>query len=954
MSMRRFFALAVLCPTLTLAQAPISTDLPHNLGAMAGSPMLSVAAQTDGAQTRTPGLPAVPTEALQNISNDFLKLQAYWIDRTTILIPSAHLEANGTYRLSSDPDGRLALSPNGVMGGTSVKLAAAGGAMTASQLGRFPQLASGYAVLRLPADIAPSQERAFLTGQLAISVQNASGTLCYATGVQDAGALDDLYAYAGRLGVIVEHPQAHQEDGSHAGSAEVKIKVWAPTALTMRLQLFLAAEQTAPSRTIAMHEDRGVWTAVLDPQWISHYYLFDEAVYSPTKRAVVENIVSDPYSIDLALNGSKSRITDMDAKSNKPKGWDEDRAPALERINDLSIYELHVRDFSIADQTVPVDHRGTYLAFTDSSSDGMRHLRALAGDGLKAVHLLPTFHFNSVNEDKSSWSTTADLAQFPPDGLEQQAAVSAIKATDGYNWGYAPIHYLAPEGAYAVDPNERVREYRSMVMALHRSGLRVIQDVVFNHTSGFGDSPNSVLDKIVPNYYHRLDSNGDLLTKSCCADTASEHIMMGKLQQDAILWNAKHYKIDGFRFDLMEFTFIKNLREIRDALSKLTLANDGVDGSKIYLYGEGWEMGETAHNALGINATQLNLYGTGVGSFNDRMRDAIRGGHATGDPQVQGFATGLFTSPNSDAAHHASRVEQQTSLLHEEDWIRIGLAGNLRDLRFTDAAGETVTASQVDYNGRPAGYTASPIEAINYVSVHDGQALFDAIQLKSPEGDTAATRARRQVLAMSLVELGQGIPFFMAGDDLLRSKDMDTDSYDSGDWFNKIDWSGESNNWGIGLPLAGKNRDQYAVEKSLLANASLKPDPATIRLTAKMFAEFLRIRYSSRLFRMSTLQEVQDHLHFLNTGTDQIPGVLVMELDSADSTYGPYQHVLVVSNATTSEQRISSASLEGLDLQLHPIQLDSSDPLVRRAMFISPTGTAEVPALTTAVFVSAQ
>jgi pullulanase len=953
MSMRRFFALAVLWPTLTLAQAPIVTPLPHSLAATAGSGTLSA---VDGIPTRTVRVPAVPTETSQDISNDFLKLQAYWIDRTTVLIPSAHLETNSTYRLSSNPDGKLALNPNGVTGGTSVKLAA-GGAMTASQLGRFPQLAVGYAVLKLPADMTLSKDHAFLRGQLAVSVQDANGTLSYATGVQAAGILDDLYAYPGKLGVVVDHPHSHPGYGAQAqgnGNTELRIKVWAPTARAMSIRLFLAAEQTVPSKTIAMHEDRGVWTAILDPQWISHYYLFDEIVYSPAKRAIVENIVTDPYSIDLALNGVKSRITDIDADTNKPRGWDEDRAPALARINDLSIYELHVRDFSIADRTVPIDHRGTYLAFTDSTSDGMKHLRALADDGLKSVHLLPTFHFNSVNEDKSTWSTTADLTQYPPEGLEQQAAVSAIKATDGYNWGYAPVHYLAPEGAYAVNPDDRVREYRSMVMALHRSGLRVIQDVVFNHTSGFGDSPTSVLDKVVPNYYHRLDANGVLLTNSCCADTASEHIMMGKLQQDAILWNAKHYKIDGFRFDLMEFTFIKNLREIREALSKLTLTNDGVDGSKIYLYGEGWEMGETAHNALGINATQLNLYGTGVGSFNDRMRDAIRGGHATGDPQVQGFATGLFTSPNSDAAHHSSRVEQQTSLLHEEDWIRIGLAGNLRDLRFTDAAGETVTASQVDYNGRPAGYTASPIEAINYVSVHDGQALFDAIQLKSPEGDMAATRARRQVLAMSLVELGQGIPFFMAGDDLLRSKDMDTDSYDSGDWFNKIDWSGESNNWGIGLPLANKNRDEYSVEKSLLANASLKPDAATIRLTAATFEEFLRIRYSSRLFRMSTLQEVQNHLHFLNTRNDQVPGVIVMELESADSTYGPYKHVLVVSNATTTEQRISSSNLEGLELQLHPVQRDSSDPVVRQATFISQTGTADVPPLTTAVFVSAQ
>jgi len=900
--------------------------------------------------------PSMQTEALPNISDDFLKLQAFWIDRTTILIPSAHLQTDGTYRLFSDPDAKLVLRINGVNGGTSVKLAV-GGTMTALQLARFPQLASGYAVLKLPVDMNLSKEHAFLEGQLAVSVQTTDGALSYATGVQNAGVLDDLYAYSGKLGVVVNHPRSHQEYGSHAeddGNTALKIKVWAPTARTMSLQLFLAPDQAISSRTIAMQEDRGVWTAVLDPQWIGHYYLLDETVYSPSKRAIVENIVTDPYSIDLALNGTKSRITDIDSDTTKPTDWNEDRAPALARINDLSIYELHVRDFSIADRTVPVDHRGMYLAFTDSASDGMKHLRALADDGLKAVHLLPTFHFNDVNEDKSTWSTTPDLTHDPPDGLQQQAAVTAVRATDGYNWGYDPVHYLAPEGSYAVNPNDRIREYRSMVMALHRSGLRVIQDVVFNHTSGFGDGANSVLDKVVPNYYNRLDSNGELLTNTCCADTASEHIMMGKLQQDAILWSAKEYKIDGFRFDLMEFTFVKNLREIRDALSKLTLARDGIDGSKIYLYGEGWEMGETAHNALGINATQLNLFGTGVGSFNDRMRDGIRGGRPTGDPQVQGFATGLFTSPSSYTAHNSSPANQRQALLHEEDWIRIGLAGNLRDLHFTNSTGETVPASRVDYNGLPTGYTASPIEAVNYVSVHDGQTLFDAIQLKSSERDTATMRQRRQVLAMSLVALGQGIPFFMGADDLLRSKDMDPDSYNSGDWFNKIDWSGQDNNWGIGLPLAKQSRDQFPVERSLLSDASLKPDATAIRQTAEAFEEFLRIRYSSGLFRMATIEELQDHLHFLNTGSDQIPGVIVLALDSKDDAYGPYRHILIVFNATTVEQKFSSARLEGLDLQLHPVQLNSSDPVVRRAMFISHGGMVDVPPLTTAVFVSAQ
>ena len=345
-----------------------------------------------------------------------------------------------------------------------------------------------------------------------------------------------------------------------------------------------------------------------------------------------------------------------------------------------------------------------------------------------------------------------------------------------------------------------------MVMALHGSGLRVIQDVVFNHTSGFGEQPNSVLDKIVPNYYNRLDNDGKLLTKSCCADTATEHFMMARLQQDAILWNARHYKIDGFRFDLMNFSFVADLHRIRQALDALTLEKDGVDEKRIYLYGEGWEFGETAHNALGVNATQMNLHGTDIGSFNDRLRDGVRGGDVGGDPRVQGFATGLFTDPSSYTEHAMTRSSQLQKLLQEEAWICAGLAGNLRGVHVPDATGESVPASQIDYNGHPAAYADNPDETINYVSVHDDRSLFDAIQLKASSADDIQVRVRRQILAMSVVALGQGIPFFMGADDLLRSKDMDSDSYDSGDWFNHIDWSGETSDWGIGLPSPGTIR----------------------------------------------------------------------------------------------------------------------------------------------------
>src|SRR6202030_4500041 len=236
-------------------------------------------------------------------------------------------------------------------------------------------------------------------------------------------------------------------------------------------------------------------------------------------------------------------------------------------------------------------------------------------------------------------------------------------------------------------------------------------DVVFNHTNAIGETPNSVLDKVVPGYYNRVDADGNQLSGSCCPDTAPEHKMMGKLITDAVVLNAKQYKIDGFRFDLMSFLFVSNMQQIKDALAKLTLEKDGVDGSKVYLYGEGFDFGEVANNRLGINASQKNLFGNGIGTFNDRIRDGIRGGSPFTDERVQGFATGLLTDSSDFTKQNTS--DPLGTLLEYSDWIEVGLAGYLRDWTFTDHTGATVTGAQVNYNGQAAGYTASPVEDIN-------------------------------------------------------------------------------------------------------------------------------------------------------------------------------------------------------------------------------------------------
>jgi pullulanase len=618
----------------------------------------------------------------------------------------------------------------------------------------------------------------------------------------------------------------------------------------------------------------------------------------------------------------------------------------------MSVYELHVRDFSINDPTVPAAHRGMYEAFDDQDSDGMKHLRSLAAAGLKAVHILPSFHFASVNEDKSTWIIPTGLGAYPPDGQQQQAAVTASQTSPAYNWGYDPVHYMTPEGSYAIHPDHRVREYRKMVAGLHKAGLRVVQDVVFNHTNAAGEGPNSNLDEVVPNYYHRLDANGSLENGSCCPDTAAEHKMMEKLIIDTLLLNAREYKIDGFRFDIMSFMFTYNITDIQQALQALTLEKDGVDGSKIYLYGEGFDFGDTENNQIGPNASQINLYGFGVGTFNDRIRDGIHGGSPFTDERVQGFATGLFTDSSAYTNSTLPAVQQQAQLLQYSDWVDVGLTGNLRDYTFVDSAGATVTGAEVNYNGQPTGYTKSPIEAINYASVHDNQDLFDQVQLKSSFADSIATRARRQIMGMALVTLGEGVPFYQGGDDLLRSKDMDQNSYDSGDWFNKIDWTGQTANWGIGLPIASQNQGQWPIMTPLLSNSAYTPLPANIAYSEEAFNELLQIRYSSGLFRMMTLAEIQQNLTFLNTGPNQTPGLIVMKLDANGGNYGPYKHILVLFNATNGTVTFTNSKLQGLALQLHPVQKNSSDPITRQSTFNSKTGTATVPALTTAVFVS--
>jgi pullulanase-type alpha-1,6-glucosidase len=483
-----------------------------------------------------------------------------------------------------------------------------------------------------------------------------------------------------------------------------------------------------------------------------------------------------------------------------------------------------------------------------------------------------------------------------------------------------------------------------MVQGLHASGLGVVMDVVFNHTNASGLSDRSVFDKIVPGYYHRLNEKAEVERSTCCENTASEHVMMEKLIIDNLLMWTREYRVDGYRFDLMGHHMVSNMLAVRKALDALTQAKDGVDGKNVILYGEGWNFGEVANGLRGVNAIQSNLAGTGIGSFNDRLRDAIRGGSPFADPRTAGFATGLYYSANSDA-NEATDL-QQLRLFLAQDFIRLGMAGTLKDYEFETMTG-VKRGDQIQYNGSPAGYALNPQETVNYAAAHDNETLFDKVQWSMAANASMAQRVRANNLANAVIALSQGMAFFHAGDDILRSKSLDRDSYNSSDWLNAIDWTYETTNWGRGLPPS--SRDRWDAARPILANPKLAPGKADVMLARDVFKEFLQIRKSSKLFRLSSGEEIKRRVSFPGAGRNQQPGMVAMLIDGND---GPdYKRVLVVLNSAPTKASFTDAALKDQKFTLHPVQQRSVDALTKDARYVAATGTFEVPPQSAVVFV---
>ncbi|MFD6446695.1 pullulanase-type alpha-1,6-glucosidase [Promicromonospora sp. NPDC060204] len=881
------------------------------------------------------GTPGTPGEGQQ---------AAHWVREGLVLVPAASFGSGDTWALETET-ASYALTPAGGTGDVPADVAA-----------DFPHLA-GYLALEVEG-LSRAAATSALQGALRLTRHDGE-TLTAATGVQIPGVLDDLFATQRTLGVTWQ------------GSKKASFALWAPTARTVTLQAWPAGRALdAEPRTFAMTRQRdGAWTldggrADRRLDWQGTRYRYAVEVYVPSTGQVETNVVTDPYSVGLTLDSTHSVALDLDDRAWQPKVWRSTPAPRVERAVDQTIYELHVRDFSSSDETVPARLRGTYGAFGVKGSDGMRHLRSLADAGLTTVHLLPTFDIATIPEDRADQATTGDLSGFAADGTEQQAAVAEVQGSDAFNWGYDPLHFMAPEGSYAVqaDGGARVAEFRSMVGNLHGAGLQVVLDQVFNHTAASGQDPKSVLDRVVPGYYHRQNATtGAVETSTCCQNVATEHAMAQKLMVDSVVTWARDYHVDGFRFDLMGHHSRENMEAVRAGLDVLTLRRDGVDGKSVYLYGEGWDFGEVAGNARFEQATQGQLGGTGIGTFSDRLRDAVHGGSPVDGSSLftQGFGTGLFTDPNGrdarledPASVNDGGDDEAADLAHQTDLVKLGLAGNLRAYEVTTSTGERVRGDELDYRGAPAGYADSPEEVVTYVDAHDNETLFDLLTLKLPADTTMSDRVRMNTVSLATTALSQSPSFWHAGTDLLRSKSLDRNSFDSGDWFNTIDWSGQDNGFGRGLPMAADNEDKWPYQQPLLADAALKPDADDIAFSAAQARELLELRHSTELFRLGSAELIQQKVTFPGSGPDAVPGVITMSVDDRAGRTDvdrKLDGVLVVFNASPDVATVEVPELAGRDYALSRIQARGADPVVRATTWDRAAGTVTVPPRTVAV-----
>ena len=532
----------------------------------------------------------------------------------------------------------------------------------------------------------------------------------------DTKEFTQKYYYGGRLGAIYS-PE------------KTEFRVWAPTASEVVLNIFREGLGGDRLDSIRMEQsDNGTWLHMMKGDQNGIYYTYSVTVDGKTNEVV------DPYAKAVGANGLRGMVIDL--KTTDPEGFRETPRPAFGdcRPTDAVVYETHVRDFS-KHYSSRSNFPGKFLAFTetgktlkDGTKIGVDHLKEL---GVTHVQLLPSYDYYNVDETK------LDVPQF--------------------NWGYDPLNYNAPEGSYSTDAYDaavRINEYKQMVKALHENGIRVIMDVVYNHTM-FAEE--SYLNMTVPHFYHRTREDGSFYNGSACNnETASDRPMCRKYIVDSVVYWASEYMLDGFRFDLMGIHDIVTMNEIREELNKID--------PTIIVYGEGWTGGECgipdSLRALKCNAKQY----PGVGSFSDDIRDGIKG-HVF-ELKEKGFVSGAKNF---------------------EETVKFGLVGCI------DFPG--IDMSKVNYSKQ--GWALNPSQAVNYVEAHDNLTIWDKLATSNPEDDEA-TRIKMDKLAAGIVFTAQGLSFIQFGQDFLRTKyneeigGFDENSFRSSDKVNNIDWSRKS------------------------------------------------------------------------------------------------------------------------------------------------------------------
>lgn len=487
---------------------------------------------------------------------------------------------------------------------------------------------------------------------------------------------------------------------------QTTFRLFAPdNAKTVKLRIYKAGHKGRPERTVTMERTAAdTWTATVTGNLMGRFYTFD------TGRGECAGI----FAKAVGVNGQRAAIIDMDKTD--PAGWNDDRRPVVKSPADLVIYEMHHRDYSI-DASSGIANGGKFLALTDPKA--IAHLKEL---GVNAVHILPSFDYASVDETRLS--------------------------TPQYNWGYDPVNYNVPDGSYSTDPYKpetRIREFKQMVQALHKAGIRVILDVVYNHTFNI-DGSN--FQRTYPDYFYRKTADGKYSDGSGCGnETASERDMMRRFMVESVLYWIDEYHIDGFRFDLMGCHDIETMNAIRKAV-------DEVDPT-IFIYGEGWSAGSCAlpTEQLGLKANMKAM--PGIAAFSDELRDALRGPF----------------SEDTKGAFLAGKPG-------EEESIKFGIAGAIEHPQ--------VDMSKVNYSTE--AWASQPTQMISYVSCHDDMCLTDRLRASIP-GITTDELIRLDMLAQTAVLTSQGVPFILSGEEMLRDKKGVHNSYNSPDSINRLDWN---------------------------------------------------------------------------------------------------------------------------------------------------------------------